>query len=179
MTSTVSITETDILTALRTYLLTLVSIGCEIVKGQTNRVPSPASPNYVVMTPIMRMRLATNDDSYSDPFPLSGSRSITQETRVTIQLDVHGPKSADNAQVISTMLRDMAACDSFKGSGFDIQPLYTSDPRQLPFITGEDQYEDRWSLDVEIQANPIVTVPQDFAAELGPVDLIPVDLVYL
>lgn len=167
MTVSVSITESNILTVLRAFLITILPDGTEIVKGQVNRVSPPTSPNYVVMTSLMRTRLSTNVDAYSDPFPTpGGDRTILTATRATIQLDVHGPMAGDNSQLLLARLRDDAACQAFSTSGFEMQPLYATDPRQMPFITGEGQYEDRWSLDAEIQINPVVTVTQQFAGAL-------------
>lgn len=178
VTTTISITESNTITALGNFLTSILPAGTAIVKGQTNRVSSPTAPNYVVMTPLMRTRLATNVDTYSDPFPIpGGAKTILTATRATIQMDVHGPASGDNAQIIMAMLRDDTACQSFAASGFQMQPLYATDPKQMPFITGEGQYEDRWTLDAELQANPVLTIPQDFAGTLD-VGLINVDRTY-
>jgi hypothetical protein len=93
----------------------------------------------------------------------SGSTDIMQPTQVSIQLDVHGPDGADNAQVISTLFRDGYGYDQFASFGYDMRPLYTSEPKQIPFINSEQQYEARWTIDVEIQINPKVPVSQQFA----------------
>lgn len=178
VTIAVSITQSNITTALRSFLLSILPAGTECVLGQVNRVSSPTSPNYVAMTPLMRTRLATNVHSYTNPTLVSdGSQSITQSTQVSVQLDVHGPAASDNAQIIMTLLRDDVACQFFKSSGFDIQPLYTSEPRQMPFVTGEDQYEDRWSIDAELQANPTITINQQFADTLD-VGLVNIEATY-
>ena len=51
-------------------------------------------------------------------------------------------------------------------SGFDIAPLFASEPRQVPFLNEAQQVETRWSVDLVMQVNPLVTVPQDFAQSL-------------
>lgn len=96
----------------------------------------------------------------------AGVVTMLQPTRVTVQLDVHGPASADNVQIISTAWRDSYAVDQFSTSGFDVAPLYASEPRQVPFMNSEQQFENRWVIDVVMQANQIVTVPQQFADQL-------------
>lgn len=96
----------------------------------------------------------------------SGTQMLLQPTKVTIQLDVHGPNSGDNAQIISTTWRDEYAVDQFATSGFDVTPLYASDPHQVPFMNGEQQFENRWVVDLVMQANPIVTATQQFADQL-------------
>jgi hypothetical protein len=230
--TSLSITEINILTVLRSFLLAILPAGIEVIRGQDNRVPEPAAPNFVQMTPIFRQRLATNVDTYLDAvftgsiagnlmtitavnpnftgqlsvgstifgvgvtagtivtalgtgtgglgtYTVSPSQTIAsevlaagttsamQETTVTIQIDVHGPASADNAQIISTLFRDTYAVDQFALSGFDITPLYASDPRQIPFFNGEQQVEERWIVDAVIQANPTVVTAQDFADQIA------------
>ncbi|RVT95249.1 hypothetical protein EOD42_16830 [Rhodovarius crocodyli] len=228
MPTTISLTETQILTVLRSFLLAVLPSGTEVVRGQTNRVPEPIGPDFVVMTPIMRERLATNETNYHDAAltgsatgqtldvtavdfgevvigaplygpgipagiyvssfgtgtggvgtynlnapiaPVSGdlfagTGQAMQATRVTVQIDVHGPLSGDNAQLISTLLRSDYACQFFADQRSDVAPLYASDPRQAPFLNGEKQIETRWTLDAVLQANPVVTTPQQFAGEV-------------
>jgi hypothetical protein len=47
-----------------------------------------------------------------------------------------------------------------------VAPLYTTDPRQMPFFDGEQQTEERWVVEVALQVNPTVTLGQQFAGEL-------------
>ncbi len=107
----------------------------------------------------------------------AGAANFMQETQFNMQLDVHGPNGGDNAQIITTMLRDDYAVQSFAASGFDIFPLYAEDPRQIPFINAEQQYENRWIVEARIQANPSVLVPQQFADQLA-IDVINVAATY-
>jgi hypothetical protein len=44
----------------------------------------------------------------------SGTKSALQATKMTIQIDVHGPNSGDNAQVISTLWRDETGASFFQ-----------------------------------------------------------------
>jgi hypothetical protein len=107
----------------------------------------------------------------------AGGKTMLQPTQVTMQIDVHGPASADNAQIITTAFRDEYAVDRFAESGFDVQPLYAGDPRQVPFLNGEQQVEFRWTIDTVMQANSVLTVPQQFADAIE-VGLVSVDVVY-
>ncbi len=100
----------------------------------------------------------------------AGQQTKETSTESVFQVDVYGPKAADNAQIIATMLRDEYAVLKFAETGF-ATPLYSEDPRQMPFISGEQQYEDRWIVEVCLQTNPTVTVPQQFA------DAVDVDLI--
>lgn len=219
--------ETNIESALRSFLLSVLPTGVEVVKGQENRVPEPLNTDFVVFTSIRRRRIETNIDAYADAlgsgtiagstmtvdfmqfgsvllggpvfgvgvlvpttvtafltgtggvgtYTISPSQNVAEETlafgtfgalqpvEITYQVDVHGPNSANNAQTITTLFRDEYAVDQFAASGFgDIVPLHADDPRQVPFINDAQQYEDRWIVEALLQANQIVTVPQQFAS---------------
>ena len=96
----------------------------------------------------------------------AGLRGSLQRIQVAIQIDVHGPSSAENAQIISTLLRDAVATEFFDASGFDIQSLYVDDPKQIPFANDQQQLEKRWVITAQLQANPIVSMHQQFAGAL-------------
>jgi hypothetical protein len=179
MSATISLTEAQTLTALRSVLLALMPAGIEIFRAQVNRVPMPIGPDFIEMTPVMRERLATNYDTYTDTAsPSVHVQQAMQSTQVTVQLDIFGPASADNAQIISTMFRDTQTSDVFAETGLAVQALYAGEPHETPFINGEQQFEYRWVVDVVLQANPIVTTPQQFADELI-VGIINVDVQYM
>ncbi len=179
-TPTLSLTEVQTLTALRGFILgVLTTAGSEVIRGQDNRVPEPKEGDFVVMTPIMRERLEMNTDIFVQPQGTVsiGSISFANPTKVTVQLDVHGTHSADNVHVLATLFRDDYGYQLLQGSGFDVSPLYMSEPRQSPFINGEQQVEERWSVDAVLQCNPILTLPQQSAISLV-VGLIDIDVVY-
>jgi hypothetical protein len=98
-----------------------------------------------------------------------GIQGIETDVEWTIQLDVHGPpggNASDNTRRIETLWRDqfgVDACNSV-GSGL-IAPLFADTPRQHPFDNAEAQIEERWTIDLHLQVNPVVTVPQQFATE--------------
>jgi hypothetical protein len=178
--ASISLTEFQTLQALRSVLLGIVPDGTPVIRSQVNRVPEPLETNFVMMTPILRTRLATNRDVFID-LPLAsppiGNRNSLTSMQLTVQLDIHGPSSADNAQMISTLLRDEYACIQFAATGFDVQPLYAEDPRETPFENAEQQTEWRWTVDVVLQTNPITTTQQDFA-DVVIVDAINVESTY-
>ncbi len=97
----------------------------------------------------------------------AGGSTYTQQTEVVYQLDVHSANVGDSsnmAQTISTMLRDDYAVQIMQASNANITPLYASDPRQVPFINAEDQYETRWIVEAILQANQTVSgAPAQFA----------------
>ena len=68
--STVTPRLTNVYGALRGFLQSVVP-GVEVVQGLGNRVPMPPAP-FIAMTAILSKRLATNLDSYVDPYLTSG-----------------------------------------------------------------------------------------------------------
>lgn len=155
-----SITEDAILTALRAFLLAVLPAGVEVIQGQVNRVPEPTSPDFVMMIPTNRTRLSANVDTWDTVMP-PVQMAAAHPTQLSVQLDIHGPNGSDNAQIITTLWRDSYACDAIDPAVF--QPLFATDGRQAPFINGENQYENRWTLELALQANPIVSTPAPFA----------------
>jgi len=96
----------------------------------------------------------------------NGTDAIMQKTELTVQVDIHGPASADNVARVSTLWRDAFCVQLCQDAGGFISPLYHSDPRQLPFDNAEGQVEERWSIDLAMQIDPIITVPMQFASTL-------------
>lgn len=104
----------------------------------------------------------------------AGTRADLAAVRMTVQVDVHGPRSGDNVRVIETLFRSEYGTSAFAASGFEVAPLYAEGPRQLPFQNENQQVENRWSLDLSIQVNPVVKTPQQFAQEVH-IDLVEAD----
>lgn len=169
---TPTVTDSAVLTALRAFLLTVLPTGVEVIQAQDNRVPEPTVGDFVTMTPTSRVRLATNEEIWDpenvDPVEIAN----TAPTQLCVQLDVHGPVSADNSQVISTTFRSMYGVDAFPAG---IKPLYCDDPVQMPFLNAERAYENRWVIKVYIQANPTVSTPMQFADTVAVTTYAPAD----
>jgi len=64
--ATISLTESQALTALRSFLIGALPSGTDVIRGQVNRVPEPAGPNFIVFWPIRQERLSTNVVTYTD-----------------------------------------------------------------------------------------------------------------
>jgi hypothetical protein len=112
-TPALSQTESRALAALRAFLLSVLREETEVTAGQDNRVPEPIGTDFVVMTPMLRERLSTNVTQYRDAYAEApGAKDVRQVTKLTVQIDIHGPASADNAQIITMLWRDVSACDA-------------------------------------------------------------------
>lgn len=110
--------------------------------------------------------------------PISaGADRVVQPTELTYQLDVHGPNSADNAQKVAMLFRDDYAVKFFDAYGIEVAPLHADDPKQIPFINAEDQFETRWIIEAALQVNQAMTPSQQFADAVD-VDVENVDAAY-
>jgi len=163
MVATVSPTQSAVLTALRSFILGLIS--CEVVQGIDNNVSMPKG-GFILMAPLFNTRLSTNTHTYSDPTPTTGIRVAAQAKKYTVQLDCYGPDAEEWADILSTMLRDEYGC---KALGPAVQPLHADDPKMVPLVNGEQNYEQRWVVTAELQYNPTISIAQQFfdVAEVG------------
>lgn len=111
----------------------------------------------------------------------AGAKLVQQALKMTVQLDFHSIdlSSGDLAVTVSTLFRDAFAVEQFanQSPNYGVVPLYADDARQAPFNNDSKQVETRWIVEALLQANVVVTVPQQFAdaVDLG---LISVDATY-
>lgn len=167
----ISLTKSQTLQALRTFLLGIVPDGVEVVQAQDNRVPAPTADDYITMnvmlhTPLGTTRTTFHDGAFDDT-PTPGVRMDLAPAEVKVQLDIHGPQSFDVKTVIASLFRSSYATQAFKAMPFDVAPLYFTDPHQVPYGNDQQQIETTWVMDVHLQCNPVVTTGQDFAASFG------------
>lgn len=174
---TIDVTDSMVFTAVRSFLLAVLPVGVPVVQGQQNMVAEPGAPDFVVMWPLERRRLAYNVDTWNpaDVAPTAINREV--DTQIGVQLDVHGPNSSNNAQLITTTWQDDFGADFFKVAGFSGSPLYAEDPQQIPFLNAASQWETRWVIKAALQADITVMTPAEFANTLT-VDSISVQATY-
>ena len=157
---TVTPSLSDVYASLRAFLLQfIVPTGTEVVQGQDNRVPQ-ARAGHVVMQAIVQSRTSTNVHSYN----AVDLQTIQNFVQLRLQLDFYGAAAYEWGQAASTLLRDAIACDSLSPV---CQPLHADDAVLAPLVTGEHQYLRRATLEVFLQWNPVVTVPQQYADTLS------------
>lgn len=121
--------------------------------------------------------VVSDSQSVASQLMSAGGIRVLTPTEITVQLDVHGPNGGDNAQVIMALMRDPYAVKFFEDNGDAAVPLYSEDPRQMPFTNEQQQYEDRWVVEVCLQTNERLLVPQQFGATVS-VDLVSVEVEY-
>lgn len=94
----------------------------------------------------------------------AGGFLIEADWSVVFQVDFHGPSAPDNASLFCTLFRDGYAVDLFSSYNLgDITPIQADDPRQIPFTSGEQQYELRYIVEAQLQVNETIFVPYQFA----------------
>lgn len=173
---TPALAQAQIDAILRSFLLTILPAGVVVTNAQQNRVAEPLAGNYVLVTLLSRRRLGTTMQAW-DESPL-GNPTVQQwieSTSISMQLDFHGEGSTDNAQAFATLFRSDYAYQFMAALG--LYPDYCTDGAQMPFINGEDQWEDRWVVNAVFDANMIVTAPQQFMDTVN-IGLIEVDSTY-
>ncbi len=160
---TASITVDQVIDALANFLqpfLMIEGVPIEIIRAQSNRTPSPLG-NFAVLTEMGQYELETPEINYSE---INGSATVNNPTKVAIQLDLYGRKAGDFARAILSVFRSEYTVSQFPDG---ISSLYCSNALQAPFITGEMQYQDRWTFTIYLQYNATIVIPQDFPDELG------------
>lgn len=228
-------TKSQIQAAIRSFLISILPPGVDVIEGQVNRVAEPSGDNFVVMVPLRIERLGYNQNDYDDvtftgsisgtvlsvtavnsgaiavgrtihgsgvaagttitalgtgtggvgTYTVStsqtvpsaelsaGARQIIHRERVTYQIDVHGTSVFDYCHLIVTMWRDPYATEFFDDLGLRIAPLYASEPIQSAFINGEMQYQDRWVMELVVEAIIQIDPSQQFADSITLGGIIP------
>lgn len=167
MAVTIDIIDQDIFRSMRTFLLTFIPAGVEVVQAQDNRVPMPKG-GFIAMNNVGMDRLSFNVDYYQ---AVNQGKTILTPTKYSMQLDFYGPDAQNWCMETVSLFRDEYATQIFPSN---IQPLYADDPVQIPLIDGEAQYEQRWKLVASLQYNPILSTSQQSAIALK-IELAPID----
>lgn len=163
-----SITVDQVIEALAAFLAPFMP-GAQIVRAQVNRVALPSNP-CAVLTELLQVDLSVPATDYQ---PLANTATIYGPSRIDVQIDFYGAQAGDFCKAVKTAFRSHWGFAHFPAN---IRPLYTSDGVQSPLLTGEQQYESRWTLTASMQYNPTVTVPQEFADAAYPALVIPADV---
>lgn len=163
-----SISVDQVIVALKDFIQPFLPADGTIVRGQTNRVPLPANP-CVVLTELLEYDLNLPYDVFERTSQIT---DIHASTRIDVQIDFYGLAAGNYCKAVKSALRTLWGYGQFP---ITVKPLYCDDGRQVPLITGEEQYESRWTLTASLQYNPIVTVPQQSATALDSTIEVPAD----
>jgi hypothetical protein len=112
----------------------------------------------------------------------AGTKTVTWNGIEHVQCDFHSSDSTggDYAQIFSTLFRDEYATSFFEAlapplNSFD--PIEADSPKQTPFISGENQYEWRWTVDCRLNGVQVTSVPQQYS-DSATVDVVDVTAEY-
>ena len=166
--ATVSVTGAELLDTLQKFICELTGIPSGNVQaGQQNRKSMPKG-DFIIMTPMATDSMSTNAVAYR--FNPQSNVSEEVHTRTSVwrcQLDFYGPSAQENARIIATLYRSDYSCEWFRRNKAEkglalLSPLYSTDPHQTTMINGEQQYENRWTCDIQTQIPSDIIVPQQF-----------------
>lgn len=170
----ISITDEQVFTALRNWILGSAIAG-DCLQGPINRASMPDATNdFVIMSPINRSRLSLNSTAY----PTTGTQTNTASFDYAIQLDCYGPNAGDVASILHDSWYSDQAFNLLNPQG--VSPLWIEEPRFMPLVNGEQQYENRWVMTLHLQFKPAITDPQQSASavSINPANIINVDVRY-
>lgn len=165
-----SITIDNVIAALADFLEPLMPAGVQIVRAQSNRVPMPPPP-CIVLTEMGQYDLATTRNTYD----INAGADFQRSTRIDVQVDFYDGQAGEMCNVAKTLLRSSYGPDNFPDN---IKPLYCSDGIQSPLITGEEQYEARWTMTTSMQYNPVINVNAEQFDTVGETSVIAADAFY-
>lgn len=149
---TISIKQDDLLRVIKAFILSLVTQP--VLRTPVNRASMPKG-SFVAMSPGRVKALATNSTS--------GMRNVKRPSQFDCQIDCYGIDAGDTAAMLSIMFRDQYAIEVFESQPLEIVPLYANDAQQMPIVTGEEQYLERWTFEIALQFNPVVSMPAQSA----------------
>lgn len=153
----------DLYAKLRVLVVGIVPVGVEVVQGLDNNVPMPPpSPGFVNMTAVLLHPHRTPVQTFDSDNPNPSAISFEQGMTVVVQLDCYGTLSEDWAVMLATLLRTDYACAVLD----PVAPLFAKDPMQAALVNAEKQYERRWIVEANLQYNPVVSTPAEFADTL-------------
>jgi len=155
-----SITEDQAFDALATFLGPLCD-NAEILKSQSNRTATPVNA-YVELTPLIRKRLRWSDSALNTA---GDTRNIGTAIQLNVQIDLYSPDAGDWVAALETVWTTGYPSSVLNPLG--VAPLTLSDGIQSALANGEEQYQDRWTLTLALQYNPIVSVPVQSANKLA------------
>lgn len=165
-------TDDDLYTALGNAIVAWLGLAPDhVVREFNNEVAMPVGP-FVGMRFGTRRRLRTNKTAWDTTNPAPTALTHEQGMQVACQIDCYAPTAGDWAAILTTLLRDDVGVQALDPV---CAPLYCDNGTRAPLTDAEEQYEDRYIVMLQLQYNPVVSTPQEFADTLT-IDLINVDV---
>lgn len=155
--------------AVADFLQPLMPAGTQIVRGQVNDVPAPLPPS-IVITEIGQPQYTT---TRKKPIAVDGTQTYVMPVQLRFQLDFYGWSGGEMSNITTTMIRSLYPEDKFPEG---VKPLYCTDAFQSPLMTGEKQFEARWTQELYVQYNAPVIVAQESFNTVGETSVDPANV---
>ena len=162
-----SISVDQVIDAVATYIALFTE--AEIIRGNVNRTPMP-NGSFIALTELRTKALNKPIEYYSD-----FTAVLNEHNKIDIRVDFYGWDLAETARAIHSSFRTIWTVDKFPSN---IVPLLCSEPKKINIINAEEQYEQRWYMEMSLQYNPDINVPQDTFNTPGDTFVIPADVIY-
>lgn len=156
--------------AVADFLQPLMPVGTQIVRGQVNDVPAPMPPS-IVITEIGQPQYTT---TRKRPITIGGTQDYVMPVQLRFQLDFYGWGGGEMSNITTTMIRSIYPEGRFHDG---VKPLYCTDAFQSPLMTGEKQFEARWTQELYVQYNAPVTVAQESFNTVGETSVEPANVI--
>lgn len=149
----INVTDREIMKVLLPYFHDLLDAKGQVVVGLQNNVPLPL--NAIVLFPISEENIDKGVDYFDKE---KGEAYVLNSVKMRLQVDFYGEKAHERARKLSNVWRDFYTTEKFS----ILQPLYSEGVRFMQFINEKSQYEKRYSVDLFLQYNTVVTYNEDF-----------------
>lgn len=155
--ATINITDREIIKVLRPYFMELLGAeNNQVIAGLQNGSPLPE--NAVVLFPIHEQDLDKGVDYFDKE---SGEAFVLNSVKMRLQVDLYGSDAHMRARKIANVWRDMYTTERFSV----LQPLYADGVRFMQFINEKSQFEKRYTIELYLQYNTVVTYDIDYVTE--------------
>lgn len=129
-----------------------------ILAGYNNHVPTPSKNDYIVFSVLNPIRtgtpiLRTTSTPYDSRF------TSYQDFRITVQIDFYGEFAFDRANDIINISRTEVLCNFLEPYG--VQPIAVDEAVNLTGASGEMEYVERWTINLEIDYRDAVSDEQE------------------
>lgn len=162
---TPSVSQHNVLTALRTWLAAVLPAGTDIITAEINRVPEPKNKNFVVMTPLRRPRLRTNVDTDVD-MVMTGSIAATTMNISAVDATTPGQIEV-GSRIFGTGVADNTIVTAFQSGATGGVGNYTVTPSQTvssrTLSAGAQTLEQGTRMDIQLDFHSDDTSAGDMA----------------
>ncbi|NCH06951.1 hypothetical protein EHI95_14930 [Cronobacter dublinensis] len=86
----------------------------------------------------------------------------TEVRQADIQVDIYGDNAGGRAVALETVFTSGFGYEKIKAFDERLAPLYSSPAIQAPMINAEDQWQERYTITLSLQAHITVSFPQDY-----------------